>query len=87
MAISVSLNVKQAGTTLDEADRSLILLARKALGKLKEYNINLNDRDAAYKCFDRCCFPKILKGAYEIERSKREAAKTGTFRQGCFPNI
>jgi hypothetical protein len=85
--ISVSSNVKQAGITLGEADRILILLTRKALGKLKEYNINFEDREAAYQCFDRCCFPKILKGAYEIERIKRGKAKVGPLRQGCFPNI
>jgi len=87
VAISVSSNVRQAGITLGRADSSLILLTNQALGKLKEYNINFEDREAAYHCFDKCCFPKILKGAYEIERIKRGKAKAGSLRQGCLPNI
>lgn len=50
---------------------SLPLLIEKALKKLKEYKIDIENREAAYQCFDRCCFPKILKGAYEVARATR----------------
>ena len=57
---------------MKEARNSLDLLIEQALNKLKEYNIDLNDREAAYQCFDRCCFPKILKEAYEIAIRRRK---------------
>lgn len=72
VGINVFLNVTQAAIMLRSyrgnagPDNGLV---EKVKTKVHEYNIDFFDREAVYKTLDKCCFPKVLKEAYETERT------------------